>query len=548
MSHRAWRVTLACGLALAAGTSGCGGGDPVGSPTQAQALTAAGATHESESEPSAGVSTGAPSPDAPGETAPEETAPEEAPSGEPVLVFASDRDGDFELFRMGLDGSGQEQLTLSTGDDVQPDASTPDGRIAWHSQDGIEILVPGTDRYALSNVWRTGAGFYAPAWSPDGSLIAFVAGDEGLSVAAPDGSVERLVAEGSVFGPTWSPDGRTLAFFERVSGFSRVLGTMGLDGSGARALAEVAVSALSETSADWSPDGVWIAYDCTAEEVGGGGEICVVPASGGEPVNLTRSPGDDRGPEWSPDGATIAFTSERDGNSEIYLMSADGSGQTRLTDDPAMDTDPVWALEPAGGLRTYASESFDDPASGWEQFSGEASSALYEEGSLIIRAGEPSWLATSAAPSSIPDRAAVRLDVRDTGEASDAGFGFLCAYRDIDNHFAAGIGSDGTYAISERRGGETTILTGDGQWAPSEEIEARAASYRIEGECRSWGITLVVDGRWVDTVSVEGGLPEGGAFGVFVETFADGGAEVRFDEIAYAGFPRTVLPSLTRAP
>ena len=48
---------------------------------------------------------------------------------------------------------------------------------------------------------------------------------------------------------------------------------------------------------------------------------------------LTRTQVDwkDGSPAWSPDGARIAFYSERDGNAEIYVMNADGSGVTRLT-------------------------------------------------------------------------------------------------------------------------------------------------------------------------------------------------------------------------
>ena len=48
-------------------------------------------------------------------------------------------------------------------------------------------------------------------------------------------------------------------------------------------------------------------------------------------------------PRWSPDGRTIAFVSERDGNQEIYSMRADGRTPTNLTRSPAPDDSPVWS-------------------------------------------------------------------------------------------------------------------------------------------------------------------------------------------------------------
>jgi Tol biopolymer transport system component len=50
----------------------------------------------------------------------------------------------------------------------------------------------------------------------------------------------------------------------------------------------------------------------------------------------------DWGASWSPDGARIAFASDRDGNWEIYLMNADGGQQQRITINEATDQDPDW--------------------------------------------------------------------------------------------------------------------------------------------------------------------------------------------------------------
>lgn len=66
---------------------------------------------------------------------------------------------------------------------------------------------------------------------------------------------------------------------------------------------------------------------------------------------VTRGPGNDRNPKWSPDGTQIAFSSDRDGNQEIYVVGADGSGLRRLTDHPADDRNPAWS--PDGGFLVY---------------------------------------------------------------------------------------------------------------------------------------------------------------------------------------------------
>mgnify|MGYP006270892699 CR=1 FL=1 len=69
-------------------------------------------------------------------------------------------------------------------------------------------------------------------------------------------------------------------------------------------------------------------------------------ADGSGQTRLTDDPADDYYPSWSPDGARIAFTSERNGQAEIYAMNADGSGLKNLTNNPAGDWWPSWS--PAG--------------------------------------------------------------------------------------------------------------------------------------------------------------------------------------------------------
>ncbi len=64
----------------------------------------------------------------------------------------------------------------------------------------------------------------------------------------------------------------------------------------------------------------------------------------GVAYNLTRSPGEDIRPSWSPDGSRIVFESWRDGVRAVYVMNADGSGQHRLSADAgASEYDPRWS-------------------------------------------------------------------------------------------------------------------------------------------------------------------------------------------------------------
>ena len=80
----------------------------------------------------------------------------------------------------------------------------------------------------------------------------------------------------------------------------------------------------------WSPDGRTLAF---CGERNGEFDIYTIPATGGEETRLTTAPGLDDGPEFSPDGAYIYFNSERTGTMQIWRMKPDGSGQEQVTKD-----------------------------------------------------------------------------------------------------------------------------------------------------------------------------------------------------------------------
>ena len=101
----------------------------------------------------------------------------------------------------------------------------------------------------------------------------------------------------------------------------------------------------------WSPDGATIAFSSNRN---GNFDIFAMGADGATPTPLTSDPANDRQATWSPDGSKIAFVSDRDGNDEIYVMAADGTGPVRLTNNPAPEMpSPAWS--PDGSMLAFAS-------------------------------------------------------------------------------------------------------------------------------------------------------------------------------------------------
>jgi len=225
------------------------------------------------------------------------------------IVFHSDRDGDYEIYRMRPDGSNVVQLTDNDVDDF------------W------------------------------PVVSPDGTQVAFWSGRDGnqeIYVMAVDGSnVTRVTDNGSADRqPAWSPDGQKLAFHRVVSGTTEVY-TINVDGTG---LVRLTNNTFNDDEPAWSPNGSLIAFTTDRD---GNDEIYVMSASNGSnQQNISDNAGRDGKPDWSPDGSRILFDRNNTavdaawlGDAEIMCMNSDGSSQTRLTTDTAgyVDAQARWS-------------------------------------------------------------------------------------------------------------------------------------------------------------------------------------------------------------
>ena len=144
------------------------------------------------------------------------SSPTLAASASGEIAFASDLDGDFEIWLVNADGSSPRQLTDNAAMDISP-AWSPDGsRLAFISnRDGNDELytmnADGSDVRRLTETPDASESF--PAWSPDGQFISFDSdrgGNWDVYIAKSDGSNLRRLTEhpGEDWISSWSPDGQ----------------------------------------------------------------------------------------------------------------------------------------------------------------------------------------------------------------------------------------------------------------------------------------------------------------------------------------------------
>lgn len=190
----------------------------------------------------------------------------------------------------------------------------------------------------LPDVPTTGHSF--PAFSADGSKIAFSA-NGGIWVVNNDGTNPNLISfEGTDFSPTWSPDGTKIAFSSARTGVAQIF-TMTPIGTEVTNISNN--SSFNDRMPTFSPDGTKIAFQRTSVTPGSVGKIYTMNANGSAQTQITTGVGNDERPSYSPDNTTIAFSTNRDGNYEIYKILAIGGVATRLTNNAASDRNPSWS-------------------------------------------------------------------------------------------------------------------------------------------------------------------------------------------------------------
>ena len=217
------------------------------------------------------------------------------------IAFESNQSGNWEIYLLDLQTETTHNLTHSPADDFAP-AWSPDGtQIAFVSdRDGDlqqELYIMDRDGSHLRRIAGGKGQFASPMWSPDGRSLVSMHGWQQIYRVDPISTTEQWLGKG--FAPRLSPDGKSLLYYaegENTDVYSNIY----LLDLASRHITDLTAGAIHTWGGNWSPDGQQIVF--VSLQTGKSG-IYVMNADGSKPHSVAAS-NNDVTPAWSPDGQT----------------------------------------------------------------------------------------------------------------------------------------------------------------------------------------------------------------------------------------------------
>ena len=269
------------------------------------------------------------------------------------IVYHTNITGDWEVFRLGElpeEPNAEVNLTQGVGErvyDVSP-ARSPDSQwIAFASnRDGQwEIYIGRTNGSEQRRVTYNTALETSPSWSPDGRYIAYQSNRNGnwdLYMIDVTSGVETRLTEGlgNEIHPSWSPNSDKLLFQSDVDGIWQIY-ELTLFSTEAPVL--LSDGAGDDHDAHYSNNGDMIAFRSYRDGINS--VVYVMNSDGTEVTRVSDVAGDAINHVFSPEDSLIAYESNLDGDKDIYVYEIETQQTRLLTENTTLDVAPTWICE-----------------------------------------------------------------------------------------------------------------------------------------------------------------------------------------------------------
>ncbi len=253
---------------------------------------------------------------------------------------------------IGVCAHNKDALAKAIFSNVQVEAISSGGPKPTNLYSSLETqAMSSTDRRV---VYVTPGRIEAPNWMHDGKSLIFNSNGRIQQIPVTGGKptpIDTGFATRCNNDHGISPDGNTLVISDQSQGKRQsLIYTLPITGGTPKLITPIGPSYWH----GWSPDGKTLAF---CGERNGEFDIYTVPAEGGAETRLTTAKGLDDGPEYSPDGKSIYFNSDRTGRMHIWRMKADGSDEEQVTNDDFNNWFPH--LSPNGRTMVFLSFAQD---------------------------------------------------------------------------------------------------------------------------------------------------------------------------------------------